>query len=147
MLNIADSRFQDALLATAKRANKIDAGYRIPEQFRHNTPARLEESFAASRADGLFSEYPFGTDLTREEIDLAHALRWLKDNTRGNLRRFGTILRALASDFDSIDRGYLERMKLATPASFTERLTAKLVGLGLSETRVASTSQRGAKDP
>ena len=32
MLNIADSRFQDALLAEAKRANKIDAGYRVPEQ-------------------------------------------------------------------------------------------------------------------
>ena len=30
MLNIADSRFQDELLAAAKRANKIDAGYRIP---------------------------------------------------------------------------------------------------------------------
>ncbi len=33
MLNIADSRFQEELLADAKRANKIDAGYRIPEEF------------------------------------------------------------------------------------------------------------------
>ena len=44
MLNIADSRFQDALLAEAKRANKIDAGYRIPEQHRRNTPEASRRS-------------------------------------------------------------------------------------------------------
>ena len=96
MLNIADSRFQDELLAAAKRANKIDAGYRVPERNSAATrPERLEEAFAAQRRAGLFSEYPFGTDLTREEIDLARALRWLKENT-GNLRgRASTLARAL----------------------------------------------------
>ncbi|HTU64701.1 MAG TPA: acetyl-CoA hydrolase/transferase C-terminal domain-containing protein [Steroidobacteraceae bacterium] len=137
MLNIADSRFQDALLAAAKRANKIDAGYRIPEQHRNNTPARLEAAFADARAAGLFSEYPFGTDLTREEIDLAHALRWLKDHMQG-ARRFVTLASALVRDFDSIDRGYLARLKLAEPESFTQRLTAKLVGLALAKTKRAS---------
>ena len=50
MINIADSRFQEPLLAEAKRANKIDAAYRIPEEYRRNTPERLEEAFAAQRA-------------------------------------------------------------------------------------------------
>src|SRR4051812_23369435 len=95
MLNIADSRFQDALLADAKRANKIDAGYQVPEQHRHNTPEALEEAFAAQRRTGLFSEYPFGTDLTREEIELARALRWLKEHTAGTSARLGTMTRAL----------------------------------------------------
>ena len=86
MINIADSRFQPELLGAAKRAQKIDAGYEVPEQYRHNTPQRLEQAFAAQRRAGLFSEYPFGTDLTREEIDLARALRWLKENTAERAR-------------------------------------------------------------
>ena len=133
MLNIADSRFQDALLAAAKRANKIDAGYRIPDEYRHNTPQRLEAAFAESRAAGLFSEYPFGTDLTREEIDLAHALRWLKDNTRG-ARKLTTLLRALLRGTGE-ERGYLERLKLATPEGFSQKITAKLVCLAVAKTK------------
>ena len=83
MVNIADSRFQDELLTRrAKRANKIDAGYRIPGGIpaQHARTARRRRSPSPRRA-GLFSEYPFGTDLTREEIDLARALRWLKEHT------------------------------------------------------------------
>jgi acyl-CoA hydrolase len=140
MLNIADSRFQEALLAQAKRANKIDAGYRIPDEFRHNTPARLEAAFAESRAAGLFSEYPFGTDLTREEIELAHALRWLKDHTTG-ARKLTTIARALLRPNDA-NRGHLERLKLATPENFAQTLTAKLVGLALARSRAAVPATR-----
>jgi acyl-CoA hydrolase len=150
MLNIADSRFQLALLAAAKRANKIDAGYRIPEQYRNNLPSRLEDSFAGFRAAGLFSEYPFGTDLTRQEIDLAHALKWLKSNTTGGMRRAATVGRALLTRIDAADRGHLERLALGSPASFGERLTARLVGLALAKSRAPSpgaTSQRAAKDP
>jgi acyl-CoA hydrolase len=135
MLDIADSRFQDALLAQAKRANKIDAGYRIPDEYRNNTPARLEGAFAESRAAGLFSEYPFGTDLTREEIELAHALRWLKDNTLG-ARKFATIARALLRN-PRDERGYLERLKLAAPQNLSQKLMAKLVGLAVAKTKAA----------
>ena len=150
MLNIADSRFQESLLAAAKRANKIDAGYRIPEEFRRNTPARLEEAFAAQRAAGLFSEYPFGTDLTREEIDLARALRWLKEHTNGKAARLGTLARALLGGVDAANRGYLERLKLGEPRDFHERLLAKMVNLGLNATvrqRPLTTSQTTGSGP
>ena len=138
MLNLADSRFQLALLAAAKRANKIDAGYRIPEQYRNNLPSKLEEAFAGSRAAGLFSEYPFGTDLTREEIDLARALRWLKSNTAGGMARATTVARALLRGIDPANRGYLERLKLSAPANVGETVTAKLVNLALAKTRAAA---------
>jgi hypothetical protein len=151
MINIADSRFQEDLLTAAKRANKIDSGYRIPEQYRHNTRERLEESFEAQRRAGLFSEYPFGTDLTREEIDLARALRWLKEHTANRAGRALTIVRAILSgDANETDRVYLERLALSEPADFRERLTAKLVRLGLRATareRSAATSRTAAKDP
>jgi acyl-CoA hydrolase len=150
MLNIADSRFQDELLATAKRANKIDAGYRIPDEFRRNTPARLAEAFAAQRAAGLFSEYPFGTDLTREEIDLARALRWLKENTAGTFARLGTIARALLHSAREQHCSHLERLRLSAPANFRERLTANLVNLALTRTAAnpgLTTSRRAAPGP
>ncbi|MEO8019042.1 MAG: acetyl-CoA hydrolase/transferase C-terminal domain-containing protein [Pseudomonadota bacterium] len=150
MLNIADSRFQEGLLAAARRANKIDAGYRIPEEFRGNTPERIAAGFAAQRRAGLFSEYPFGTDLTREEIDLARALRWLKENTGGTRARLRTIVRALFSQPGKAERAGLTRMHLDSPQDFSARLNAKLVTLALratAEARPPPTSQTNATDP
>jgi hypothetical protein len=157
MLDITDSRFQEPLLAAAKRAHKIDAGYRIPDARRHNTPQRLEEAFAAQRRAGLFSEYPFGTDLTSEEIDLARALRWLKEHTAGKAARLLTLARAFTGGIDEAHHDHLERLKLRAPANFKEKLAARLVSLGLSATarpardtdaaRAAATSRTGARGP
>jgi hypothetical protein len=150
MLNIADSRFQDALLADAKRANKIDAGYQVPEQHRRNTPHALEEAFSTQRRAGLFSEYPFGTDLTREEIELARALRWLKENTGGKSARLRAVVRAMFVKPRESERACLARLQLDAPADFSARMTAKLVRLGLratADTRHPAISQTTAKDP
>jgi hypothetical protein len=144
MVNIADSRFQDQLLAEARRARKIDAAYRVPEAHRHNTPARLERSFIAQRRAGLFSEYPFGTDLTRVEIDLARALRWLRENTGGTGRKLLTIARAVANGNDHKHREYLSRLKLDEPADFEQKLTARLVSLALKATSRSGSAVDGA---
>jgi acyl-CoA hydrolase len=149
MIQIADSRFQDELLRDARRANKIDAGYRIPEEFRNNTPERIAAAFAVPRRAGLFSEYPFGTDLTREEIDLSRALRWLKERTGSKRGRVATIARALFRTPDDAHRGYLDRLNLAA-RNFEESLTARLVSLALTRTREerdAVTSRKVATDP
>ena len=53
LLNIADSRFQEPLLAQAKAARKIPADYRIPDAFRDNTPARLARALAGHRRQRL----------------------------------------------------------------------------------------------
>ncbi|HEY6126494.1 MAG TPA: acetyl-CoA hydrolase/transferase C-terminal domain-containing protein, partial [Steroidobacteraceae bacterium] len=150
MLNIADSRFQNALLTEAKRAHKIGSDYHIPDEYRRNTPERLEEAFAAQRRAGLFSEYPFGTDLTREEIDLARALRWLKENTGSKRARLRNVARALFVRPRDSERPYLTRLQLDAPEDFSSRLTAKLVRLGLratADTRQLTTSRTAAKDP
>ena len=150
MINIADSRFQEGLLAEAKRAHKIDAGYRIPGQFRRNTPESLEEAFAAQRRAGLFSEYPFGTDLTREEIELARALRWLKENTATTGARVRIIAQAWFARPRESERPCLSRLQLDSPGNFSTRLTAKLVRLGLRATADAhplTTSRTAAKNP
>jgi hypothetical protein len=149
MINIADSRFQDQLLTAAKRANKIDSGYRVPEQFRHNTRERLEESFAAQRRAGLFSEYPFGTDLTREEIDLARALRWLKENTATPGAKAMAIARSFFVRGTDEELAYLDRLRLGEPENWRESVTADLVVLALKKTarERAATSRTAAQDP
>jgi acyl-CoA hydrolase len=139
LLNIADSRFQEPLLAHAVRAGKIAAGYRIPEAHRHNLPQRLRDSLAGHRRQGYFSEYPFGTDLSAEEIALVRALGFLGART-GNFRgRLATALAALARGRPSgRHAAALRRMGLERPGRAGERLQQRLVVLGLDATTGAA---------
>ena len=97
LLNIADSRFQDALKREAQAAGKLSRGHAIPDAHRNNTPRALEEKFLLPRARGLFSEFPFGTDLTGEEIVLAKALTRLKDKTARTWPRLQAVAAAALS--------------------------------------------------
>ncbi|PQA32320.1 acetyl-CoA hydrolase/transferase C-terminal domain-containing protein, partial [Amnimonas aquatica] len=75
LLAIADSRFQDDLLAQARANGKIDAGWRIPEHQRRNLPETLAERLRPFRARDLLPDFPFGTDLTPDELGIAKVLR------------------------------------------------------------------------
>jgi hypothetical protein len=132
LLNIADSRFQDELLRAATAAGKIARDYRIPDAHRHNTPAALESSLASHRRAGLFSEYPFGTDFTAEEIVLAKALKRLKDRTGSFGGRAVTIAESVVrGGTPARFRPYLERLKLDRPATAGEWLLGRLVTVEL----------------
>ena len=132
LLNVADSRFQEQLLAQARAAGKIAAGYRIPQPFRHNLPQRLTQALAPHRARGFFSEYPFGTDLTAEEVDLARALKYLEAHTGSWGARLRTVAVALARGRPAPQHAAaLERMGLAAPRGAGERLKQRLVALAL----------------
>jgi acyl-CoA hydrolase len=132
LLQIADSRFQDALLASARAAGKIRADYRIPDARRDNFPARLTRALETERAAGYFSEYPFGTDLTREEIALARALRLLESRTGSVWARLRTIAAALAHGAPGAEHAAaLSRMGLAQPHGPSERLQRRLLAFAL----------------
>jgi len=134
LLNIADSRFQDELLAKAKAARKVPQDYRIPLGFRANTPQRLEDAFARHRGGGFFSEYPFGTDLTAEEIVLARALKSLQARTGTRAGKVRAVLGALFSgNPPESHRAFLKRMRLDSPATFGERLSQRLVSRALRD--------------
>jgi acyl-CoA hydrolase len=134
MLAIADSRFQETLLAEAKRAGKIEREYRIPDAHRNNTPAALEAALRPARADGLFTQFPFGTEFTREEIVLQQAFRRLQAATASPIARATVALRALRAPIDAPElRPYLQRMKLDTPADAAERRLARLVALAVHD--------------
>jgi acyl-CoA hydrolase len=128
VLNIADSRFQDGLKREAQAAGKLRADYQIPELHRNNSPRALEERFILARARGLFSEFPFGTDFTNEEIVLAKALSKLKDKTSGAWPRVKAAGLAAASlGTPSAVRPYLERMSLNAPKTRQEWLWQRLL--------------------
>jgi acyl-CoA hydrolase len=128
VLNIADSRFQDGLKRAAQSAGKLRADYQIPELHRNNTPRALEERFILARARGLFSEFPFGTDLTNEEIVLAKALSGLKERTSGGWSRVKAVSQAAASfGTPTAVRPYLERMSLNAPKTRREWLWQRLL--------------------
>jgi acyl-CoA hydrolase len=133
LLEIADSRFQRELLEEAKRAGKVSAGYDIPESFRSNRPDRLEKFLAPYRARGLFEEFPFGTDLTREEAVLMKALGALKQRVARKkipIPRAGE-LRKLAVVPESA-RPYLERMGLDAPRTLREKLLRRVIVYALA---------------
>jgi acyl-CoA hydrolase len=128
LLNVADSRFQDALLDEAKAAGKIARDYRIPQLHRNNLPQVLEATLARYRKEGLFSEFPFGTDFSGEEIVLAKALKRLKERTASPTGKALAIASALGRfGVPERVRPYLERMELDQPCTFGERLMRNLV--------------------
>jgi hypothetical protein len=135
LLNIADSRFQEQLLARARAARKIRVDYRIPAEYCANLPGRLEQALASGRRRGFFSEYPFGTDLTREEIALARALRYLGARTATKHARLATIGRALLAGAPQPSQAAaLRRMGLEQPHGVSERLQQRLLVLALKNT-------------
>jgi hypothetical protein len=132
LLEIADSRFQEQLLAQARAAGKIRADYRIAATARDNTPQRLTRALHELRGQGFFSDYPFGTDLTAEEIALARALKFLEARTSGPRGKLATAAAALLGGRPAARHASaLQRMGLDAPRSFSERLAQRLVVLGL----------------
>jgi acyl-CoA hydrolase len=133
LVQIADSQFQEMLLQEAQRAGKIDRTYRIPDRFRGNRPERLDYVLARYRAQGLFQSFPFGTDLTEEEVVLRKALQRLQRivaRKRPPLPRLRH-LRKTAS-LPERARPYLERMQLDAPRTLKDRLLQRILVYALA---------------
>jgi hypothetical protein len=132
LLDITDSRFQGELLARAQAAGKIRRDHRIAEAFSHNLPERLERALRGHREAGRFSEYPFGTDLTAVEIELARALRFLGARTSNRAGRMRTVLASLMhGGSGEIQSAALQRMGLDQPRTVPEWLERRLVAYAL----------------
>jgi acyl-CoA hydrolase len=129
LLEIADSRFQGALTREAKRARKLREDYRIPDHARNNCPEQLETVLSKYRERGLFKAFPFGTDLTEQEVVLRKALLALKAK-KLRLPRLEEVQKTLAIP-DSA-RPYLERMMLDRPQNLNERLLQRAVTYSLA---------------
>lgn len=132
MLAITDARFIGGLVAQARAAGKLAPDFGVPAHWLRNTPERLAAALAPLRQRGLFDAFPFGTDFTPVELQLAGALQWLKQRGARWSGRIGLLWRALRSGAPRPDEAAaLERMGLDRPRTSAERWQRRLVLAGL----------------
>ncbi|PIV35960.1 MAG: acetyl-CoA hydrolase [Lysobacterales bacterium CG02_land_8_20_14_3_00_62_12] len=128
LLAITDARFQDELVATAKAAGKLDRAFTLPEDWRRNTPAALLAAIQGLGQPERFPRYPFGSDFNAEELALLPALGQLKAATSNARGKLGLMLKALAAGAPTAaQNARLQRLGLAAPARFKDRLLARMV--------------------
>ncbi len=138
LIRIADSRFQEELLAQAKKAGKVDSAFEIPMAWRNNTPERVKEVADTAGGGGLFPAFPFGCDFTEEELVLGKALKSLKAATATRRGKIRTLWRAIkAHDTEGRYQPLLQRMKLDSPQGLREQLDQRLVIHGLDMTNTS----------
>ncbi|MCV2355849.1 acetyl-CoA hydrolase [Paucibacter sp. B2R-40] len=130
LLSIADSRFQSALLHEAIAHGKLEADYEIPAWAQHNSPEMLREHLRPWRNNGVLPDFPFGTDLTEDELIIVRALKKLKHAGRHPLELVGMIVQSLRSD-KPVPPAYLERLGLADAKSFKDLFVRRLFASNL----------------
>ncbi|MGI9379415.1 MAG: acetyl-CoA hydrolase/transferase C-terminal domain-containing protein [Methyloligellaceae bacterium] len=125
MLNIADSRFQAALLQQAKKNGKIEKSYEIPGQFRQNFPGAVQQRLQQARAKELLPDYPLGTEFSGLEQSIITALKQMKALRQEPLKLVQSVVSVLGNrQPDTRERAALERLGLNKTATMREKLIA-----------------------
>ncbi len=125
LLAVADSRFQDELLHTAKENGKVARDYEIPASQRSNLPDIVESRLKPWRDLGLLPDFPFGTDFTEDELTIVRALQKLKHATEHPLELVKMIIGNIFAD-KAVPEKYLERMHLEEAHGIKLKLVRKL---------------------
>ncbi len=125
LLAIADSRFQPQLLKDAKAQGKLAREYEIPERYRANLPQMLDDKLHPWSRAGLLPDFPFGTDLTEDELHIVRALKRLKHATEHPTELVALAVKSLWEGKEA-PRAYLERLGLADAKSFRDMFVRKL---------------------
>jgi hypothetical protein len=132
MIKVADSRFQDELIDKAKKAGKLPMDFELPAQYRNNTPEKINNALKPYQKKGYFKMFPFGTDITPDEVVLGGSLKAFKAKATDS--KLFVIKGLLSEYFNSVPEKampYLRRMQLETTSSFKEKILQKIVLLAL----------------
>jgi len=141
LINIADGRFQEELLIAARERGKIPQDYELPESAKRNTPEHLAAVMAPYRKAGMLPEYPFGTDLSEQELALAASLKAIKSLSHDPAHFIANTFRALLHRADAdAARPFLERVELDHPDTTREFILQQLLLLQLEERGVLKVS-------
>lgn len=135
LVQIMDARFQHTFVADAQRAGKLPRDYVIPERARSNRPEHLTRLMAPWRQQGLFDALPFGSEMSRDEVALATALKYLGNQLHSWSGRFQLARDVMAAKPQSVASSLLRRMDLLQPKTLNEKLQQRLVIAGLRATR------------
>ena len=129
LLAIADSRFQDELLATAKMNGKVELEYEIPQAQRNNRPEVIEARLQRWHDAGLLPDFPLGTDFTDDELVIVGALTRLQHSAGHPLALVKLLLDATVGQtlgHKEVPEQYLERMGLQDAHGLKDRLMRAL---------------------
>jgi len=125
LVAVADSRFQDDLVSAAKRHGKLAAGYEVPERYCRNLPEALQATLQPWTEAGLLPDFPFGTDLTDDELHIVRALKKLKHASQHPMELVQMAVRSLW-DGKEAPHAYLERLGLDDAHSFKDLFVRRL---------------------
>jgi len=125
LIAIADSRFQEELVKQAKSNGKLEAGYQVPDRYRHNLPQMLEDKLHPWSEAGLLPDFPFGTDLTDDEMHIVRALKKLKHASHHPKELVTMAVKSLWEGKEA-PHAYLERLGLAEAHSFKDLFVRRL---------------------
>ena len=125
LIAVADSRFQDGLIGEAKAHGKLEAGWQLPERYRQNLPQVLEDHLHPWTQAGLLPDFPFGTDLTADELHIVRALKRLKHASQHPIELVAMALRSLWDQREA-PQAYLERLGLDDAHSFKDLFVRRL---------------------
>ncbi|TXS95743.1 acetyl-CoA hydrolase [Parahaliea maris] len=133
LINVADSRFQPALVAAGVACGKLEPGYQVPAVYQRNTPDRLAQCLEGHRSGGYLPDYPFGTDLTAVEQALSDSLQALDQLRRRPRQLMALAWRSLRNPLPAAAGPFLARMELDPAVGFRDNLVARLLGQLLDE--------------
>lgn len=125
MICIADSRFQEQLTKEAKAHGKLEQDWQVPDAFRRNLPEVLADQLHPWAEAGLLPDFPFGTDLTDDELHIVRALKKLKHASAHPVELVEMIVRSLWEGKEA-PHAYLERMGMADAHSFKDLFIRRL---------------------
>jgi acyl-CoA hydrolase len=134
MINVADSRFQSQLLEFAKNHGKVERDYAIPFAARDNTPERIQAVLRPHIESGLLPAYPFGTELTPQELALGASLKHIKALSEEPGHFIASAFKALLHrGNEEAAMPFLERVHLDHPGTTREFLIQQLLMMELEE--------------
>jgi len=125
LIAIADSRFQPELIRQAQAHGKLAANYQLPERYRHNLPQALDDKLHPWSQAGVLPAFPFGTDLTADELHIVTALKRMKRATEHPVELVQMVVRSLWAGREA-PQAYLERLGLDEATSFKSQFIRRL---------------------
>ena len=125
MLKITDSRFQDELIRKAKAEGKLAPDFELADEYRHNTPEKLEAMLKPFQSRGLFATFPFGTDFTAEEVLIGASLKKLTTKKKSEILK--SLVAEMFRPVPQKAEPFLKRMSLDNPVNRKEKIMRKVL--------------------
>lgn len=125
MIQVADSRFQEGLIREAKAHGKLETDWQLADRWRHNLPQALDDKLHPWAQAGLLPDFPFGTDLTPDELHMVRALKRMKHAANHPAELVQMAIRSLFENKEA-PQAYLERLGLDEAHSFKDLFVRRL---------------------